>query len=481
MPAEQNPSQPPTLPPTPSSILKCSLCGSRILNSILVAVSAGECMGELEETSSGERVCLSCADSLGMAANSRTNGETAERTTAPRTMDSLHVETMLVSAEHQDVKESGIPEALTMSSLATAMPCQSPAQLAPAWTNVQKSALELLKAPLPSYGAAAHETVGEEQWSASKHLSLWPVPASIPRSWLNPVEESHDYSLSMTAVRAPCIGRGDLYPGSVFKGSQTSGRSSYEVEIRILDVNFAQSTLSGYLSISHLTESHPHLMTYFDGEIIGIRHGFVTGPRYSATMHDDLRHWGRFEQFRRPSTRSDLVGEELFLRDPVDQKTGQTLQREFVFLRIKERFLVPDHKVKDISGASFAGFYYAMVDFSPRLAPSSPPKSPGSPKSPTSSSTSVPRSPRISSTQETSTSPAFPRQQTATERDEVRQARSTAPKLAQNRRSSKKEDNEGRGESTIRGYYFHSLNQEPFQELFLTHVPEKSSSTFEYR
>ena len=29
--------------------------------------------------------------------------------------------------------------------------------------------------------------------------------------------------------------------------------------------------------------------------------------------------------------------------------------RDFVFLRIKERFLVPDHKVKDISGASFAG------------------------------------------------------------------------------------------------------------------------------
>lgn len=30
-------------------------------------------------------------------------------------------------------------------------------------------------------------------------------------------------------------------------------------------------------------------------------------------------------------------------------------------------------------------------------------------------------------------------------------------------------------------YYFHSLNQEPFQELFLTHVPSKSSGTFEIR
>lgn len=34
---------------------------------------------------------------------------------------------------------------------------------------------------------------------------------------------------------------------------------------------------------------------------------------------------------------------------------------------------------------------------------------------------------------------------------------------------------------TFPQYYFHSLNQEPFQELFLTHVPNKSSGTFEIR
>lgn len=30
-------------------------------------------------------------------------------------------------------------------------------------------------------------------------------------------------------------------------------------------------------------------------------------------------------------------------------------------MRWKERFLVPDHKTKEISGASFAGFYYVAV------------------------------------------------------------------------------------------------------------------------
>lgn len=31
---------------------------------------------------------------------------------------------------------------------------------------------------------------------------------------------------------------------------------------------------------------------------------------------------------------------------------------DFVFMRWKEHFLVPDHTIKDINGASFAGFYY---------------------------------------------------------------------------------------------------------------------------
>ncbi|XP_013870322.1 glucose-induced degradation protein 4 homolog [Austrofundulus limnaeus] len=31
---------------------------------------------------------------------------------------------------------------------------------------------------------------------------------------------------------------------------------------------------------------------------------------------------------------------------------------DYIFMRWKEQFLVPDHTIKDISGASFAGFYY---------------------------------------------------------------------------------------------------------------------------
>lgn len=40
--------------------------------------------------------------------------------------------------------------------------------------------------------------------------------------------------LEVGRIKMPSIGRGCLFPGSVFKGKQTSGRSSYEVEVRIL-------------------------------------------------------------------------------------------------------------------------------------------------------------------------------------------------------------------------------------------------------
>jgi len=38
------------------------------------------------------------------------------------------------------------------------------------------------------------------------------------------------------------------------------------------------------------------------------------------------------------------------MSNPADQ--------EYMFMRWKEYFLVPDHRVKTISGASFEGFYY---------------------------------------------------------------------------------------------------------------------------
>jgi hypothetical protein len=38
--------------------------------------------------------------------------------------------------------------------------------------------------------------------------------------------------------------------------------------------------------------------------------------------------------------------------------------KDFIFMRWKEHFLVPDHRVRTINGASFAGFYYICYQLS---------------------------------------------------------------------------------------------------------------------
>jgi glucose-induced degradation protein 4 len=37
-------------------------------------------------------------------------------------------------------------------------------------------------------------------------------------------------------------------------------------------------------------------------------------------------------------------------------------QKDTIFMRWKEHFLVPDHRVRTITGASFEGFYYIAFD-----------------------------------------------------------------------------------------------------------------------
>jgi len=162
-------------------------------------------------------------------------------------------------------------------------------------------------------------------------------------------------------------------------------------------VNFASSTLCGYLRIRGLTDDWPELTTYFDAEIIGSRYGFLT-QNWGATQHEDMVHWSRFPAFKH-------IRHEA--KRPHMTIDGQ--DRGAVFMRWKERFLVPDHRVQDINGASFAGkrlhflilplywhsmitqpslylgFYYVCVDFNPQASVSSTMPSPRSVSQPASS------------------------------------------------------------------------------------------------
>ncbi|KAK3306838.1 vacuolar import and degradation protein-domain-containing protein [Chaetomium strumarium] len=141
-----------------------------------------------------------------------------------------------------------------------------------------------------------------------------------------------------------------LHPGSRFVGTQQSERQRYDVEVQIKHVDLRESFLCGYLRIQGLTNDHPTLTTYFEGEIIGTKYGFITQHKgWGATEKIDFSHWNKFTAFR-PYHKQARKGGQIVIKD-VDQ-------RENIFMRWKEHFLVPDHRVRTINGASFEGFYY---------------------------------------------------------------------------------------------------------------------------
>ncbi|AEO55068.1 hypothetical protein MYCTH_2298471 [Thermothelomyces thermophilus ATCC 42464] len=156
-----------------------------------------------------------------------------------------------------------------------------------------------------------------------------------------------EYSHMRIMTPAPSL---YLQPGSRFVGTQQSERQRYDVEVEIKHVDMRESFLCGYLKIQGLTDDHPTLTTYFEGEIIGTKYGFITQHKgWGANEKIDLSHWSKFTAFQ-PYLKRARKGSHTVIHD-VDQ-------RENIFMRWKEHFLVPDHRVRTINGASFEGFYY---------------------------------------------------------------------------------------------------------------------------
>ncbi len=184
---------------------------------------------------------------------------------------------------------------------------------------------------------------------------LLDLEADGTRTWENTrcwEPREMDPLADLSLLRQPPRGAGCLYPGALFNGTQKSGRSTYDVSVRIVNVDLHASMLCGYLNIRGLTEDWPELTTYFDAEIIGAEHSFLT-RKWSATEADDIKHWSRFRPFKQLQRKMDR-----------SELTFDHLNKPFVFMRWKERFLVPDHRVRerDINGASYAGFYYVCVE-----------------------------------------------------------------------------------------------------------------------
>ncbi|XP_029293921.1 glucose-induced degradation protein 4 homolog [Cottoperca gobio] len=145
----------------------------------------------------------------------------------------------------------------------------------------------------------------------------------------------------------PGVATSLLYSGSQFRGYQKSKGNSYAVEVVLQHVTVEDSYLCGYLKIKGLTEEYPTLTTFFAGEIISHKRPFLT-RKWDADEDVDRKHWGKFQPFYKYA--------KSFNSDDFDYESLDN--SDYVFMRWKEQFLVPDHTIKDISGASFAGFYY---------------------------------------------------------------------------------------------------------------------------
>lgn len=140
-----------------------------------------------------------------------------------------------------------------------------------------------------------------------------------------------------------------LRAGSRFRGTQQSDHQKYSVEVDIKTVDMCESFICGYLKIEGLTPEHPSLTTFFEGEIIGPKYTFQTRhEEWGASDKEDMKHWARFPAWRPLAKQA---------KKP-DFHYKNSTNRENMFMRWKEKFLVPDHRVREINGASFEGFYY---------------------------------------------------------------------------------------------------------------------------
>ncbi|KAK0509435.1 hypothetical protein JMJ35_007829 [Cladonia borealis] len=175
-----------------------------------------------------------------------------------------------------------------------------------------------------------------------------PVPSAPTMSSTLDLQYSIQYGIDSTRLIQTHTSS-MLRAGSKFRGTQQSDSQKYSVEVDIKTVDMLESFICGYLRIEGLTPHHATLTTFFEGEIIGPKYTFQTRHNdWGASDKEDMKHWARFPAWRPLAKQA---------KKP-DFHYKNSTNRENMFMRWKEKFLVPDHRVREIDGASFEGFYY---------------------------------------------------------------------------------------------------------------------------
>eukprot|EP00056_Hartaetosiga_gracilis_P007953 m.114185 g.114185 ORF g.114185 m.114185 type:complete len:192 (-) comp12813_c1_seq3:1051-1626(-) len=138
-----------------------------------------------------------------------------------------------------------------------------------------------------------------------------------------------------------------LFSGCSFSGTQKSERYEFPLKAHFEVVDFEQKSLCGILSIENLTPHLPQLQTYFDVDLVTSHKEFET-TEFFSTRKNDIEHWTRLPGFHM---------EYIDTEDAFDFKTNR-----YIYMRWKERFLIPHDEEQDLRGASFEGFYFVCFD-----------------------------------------------------------------------------------------------------------------------
>lgn len=226
-----------------------------------------------------------------------------------------------------------------------------------------------------------------QQFASSSPLS----PSSSPLAKRFITEDNSDYTLSsesdpvcaalFNATSTSSTATNFLRPRMEFTGYQISGYKKYQVVVTLKTVDLPKDGISslsphltGFLTIKGLTNQHPEISTYF--ESFAVTHkdlGFLsstwskdtTMDSYKADDQTDLEHWLNFPSFKQLFLNADSgKAKTPTINDLLDgqESFDNYLEGRYIFMRWKEKFLVPDALIDGVEGASYDGFYYIVHD-----------------------------------------------------------------------------------------------------------------------
>lgn len=179
-------------------------------------------------------------------------------------------------------------------------------------------------------------------------------------------------------LKIPRLSNPYLKPNAKFIGEQQLGTAKFHIKVELKTVDLVNSLVTGFLQISGLTVDHPEIYTCFTGEVINNplnmynwgndmdsdalfattpvkKYSFITEHRnWGSFVKNDLEHWKKL-------TGSYQLNESQ-LRAKLTRIQNGSENNQFIYMRWKEEFLLPDSRVKQISGASFEGFYYVVLN-----------------------------------------------------------------------------------------------------------------------